>query len=918
VKITIYLSLIATLVALFIVPTKVEAQSAISGLIREKISSKPLSGVTLVLLNLHDSSQTSITTNSQGRYSKASLSHGKYRLSTNYLGYKTEEQEIRIHHKPLLLDIELEPQEVAIAEVEITSPASIKMKGDTMEFDSKKYSTRELAEADELVAQIPGVLIDEEGNVSAHGEQVTRILIDGKEFFSSDPKIALKMLPADIIAKIQLIDEKSEQARFSGFDDGKRNKIINIVTKPDKRKGQFGKTIAGKGSGNKYALSSSYNRFNGDEKWGINLMGNNINETNFAEQGRGGSRRGNMNTDRGLAKTYAGALNYSNSLLDKSMDVSGDYNFRHSNTQTNTWSEIEYLTQKQANQFRVQEQVSDNTQREHKFNARVKWTIDSTNRIDFSPNMTYTDRLNSNESNHKTTLSKETLINSANRYSKNNNDNFSVGGSLTYMHRFAKKGRTASLHIGGNYNSNTAEALNLALISYYKENLLSRIDTNNNKSNTEGQGSGFNSRLSVTEPLSLYSRLQANYTFRNTSNSSNRETYAFLIETGQLGELKERLSNAFKNDYNYHSAGIAYIYNKQEALRLQIGANYQHGVRLNNRTVPILLRTTADYSSFLPAFALVYKINPQRNLEFNYNTQTNTPSINQLQDFVNNQNELRISNGNPNLNQEYNHTIKFQYRAIRKETGRTWTTHLTVDLIQHKIANSILMTDTTMVLFDNIVLGAGGQYTVPINVNGAYNIRLNNSYGAPIKKWKVNFQSNSRLYLYNDISQINGILANSANYGFDQTVGLNSNFSKQYIIGLSYTLDGRFTQNPIAATRKYQIFNHRLHNTINIELFNRFVASSTLIYVYNGGILDAPGIQTILWNSALGYKLLSRKNAEIAVKGYDLLNNVQNINRRVNENTISNIISNTLSRYFMLTFTYDLRQFGNKTTLSPK
>jgi len=886
------------------------AQNSISGSITEITKSKALSGVTLTLINKIDSSKTDFSTNTNGIFSKTNIPNGKYSLTTNYIGYKNESVDLELSGKPISHSFRLEPNEISIEEVEIQGPQALTLKGDTMEFDAQRFSTREYADADELVTQIPGIIIDEDGNVTAHGENITRIIVDGKEFFSSDPRIALKTLPADIIAKIQLIDEKSEQAKFSGFDDGKRSKIINIVTKPDKKTGKFGKTSIGKGDGNKFAINANLNGFNADEKYSINILTNNINETNFAEQGRGGGRRGNSNTERGLSKTYAGAANYTNTLLKKTMELSADYNFRSMNTLTNSYSETEYLTERQANQFRLQDQLSDNLQKEHKFNARVKWDLDSTNRLDFSPNFTYTSGLNNLTSISETTISKTSPINKSDRYNEAQNENLNIGGSLTFMHRFKKKGRTISLNAGGNYSSHDATGLNLAITSYFRNSSLTRIDTNNNKSLTNGYGSGFNSRLSFTENISDYSRIQANYNFRNTASYSDKETFEFLAETGQLGELRDRLSNEFRNDYNYHSAGLSFIYNKKDSLRLQVGLNYQHGIRVNDRIVPTTIKTKADFNSLLPQFTAVYKFSKDRNMELNYHTQTNTPSINNLQDFVNNQNELRITNGNPNLEQEYTHTFKFQYKDINKTSGRSLTTNLTVDFVNDKIVNSVFMTDTTIVLFDDIILGAGGQYTVPINVNGAYSARLNNSYGLPIKKLKINLQTNTRLFFNNDLAKINGDLVNSKSYGFGQTLGLNSNISKQYIFGISYTIDGRITDNPISRVNRYKIFNHKINSNATVELYKKVVLSSNIMYLFNGGILGEPGIKTTLWNASIGYKILARKNAEISIKGFDLLNNAQNINRRVNENNISSVISNTLNRYFLMSFTYNLRNFG--------
>ncbi|MGH2623381.1 MAG: outer membrane beta-barrel protein, partial [Sphingobacterium sp.] len=516
-----------------------------------------------------------------------------------------------------------------------------------------------------MVAQVPGVTIDEEGNVSAHGEPVGRILVDGKEFFSTDPKIALKTLPADIIDKLQIIDEKSEQARFSGFDDGKRTKVINIVTKPDKRKGYFGKVNAGKGDGDKFGISSSLNSFNGDEKISINIMGNNINETNFAEQGRGGSRRGNNNTDRGLSDTYAAAANYTNTFLDKKLELNGNYNFRNTSTYTNTLSDIEYIMGSRANQFQHQQQIANQGNQEHNFRSRLKWDIDSINRLDFSPSITYntSDRMNSSVSQMSKGEERD-LLNTSDRNNNNENSNFNFGAGLTFMHRFKGKGQTITLSMDGNKSTNDALGKTLAFNEYYKDAELNRIDTNDRESITYGYGSGFNSRLAYAHSISRYSRIQMNYGFRTTSNYADRKTLEFLAETGQYEELNERLSNEFRNDFNHHSTGISYGYNKQDTLRIQVGLNYETGIRVNDRTVPIALRTTADFSSLLPEFSTTYFFTKERNLEFNYNTATNTPSIDQLQDYIDNANELYIRNGNPNLKQEYSHRLRFQYRDV--------------------------------------------------------------------------------------------------------------------------------------------------------------------------------------------------------------------------------------------------------------
>lgn len=889
-----------------------QAQSIVSGKVQDKTKANPLQDASIQLLNLKDSTVRSAKSNDKGAFSFERVNPGRYQLSGTLLGFKKFEQQLDVNKATQSVVLELEPGEIIIEEITIAPAPNVAVRGDTLEFNSRNFATREYADADEMVAQVPGVTIDEDGKVSAHGEEVTKIMVDGKEFFSTDPKVALKTLPADIIDKLQIIDEKSEQSKFSGFDDGKRSKVINIVTKPDKKKGLFGKFNAGKGDEDKFSLNTGVNAFRGDEKVSINIMANNINETDFSEQGRGGFRRGNNNTDRGLSDTYAAAANYTNTFLDKKLEVNGNYRFRSSNTITNTLSDVEYTTGTRANQFQKQQQEGENGNSEHNLRGRLKWDIDSMNRLDINPNLSYTNRdiFNSSVSNMMKEGSEP--LNNSDRKFNNNNSNFSFGGSLTYMHRFRKSGQTISLNLDGNKSSNEALGRTLAFNQYYKNAMLDRIDTNNRESITNGYGSGYNGRLSYTYNLSKISRFQANYGFRNTSNYSDRKTMEFLAETGQFDELNERLSNEFRNDFNHHSAGISYAYNKQDTFRFQIGINYERGIRTNDRTFPIDLKTTADFGAFLPEMTVVYFFTKERNLEFNYNKQTNTPSIEQLQDYIDNSNELFLRNGNPNLNQEQSHRLRFQYRDVNRKNGRSFTSNINFDYINDKIIMNTMTTDSTITLFDDIILGAGGQYAVPENINGVFQLRANNNYGLPLKKLGFNLNLNNNLFYNRNYAILNKELMPNHSYGFSQHVGIYTNFSKKIIIGFNYNLNMNFTNNPMSEISHYQITNHRVSNTFILEFFKNMTLSYNYSYLYNGGVMGAEGISTNLLNASIGYKVFKKKNAEISLKAFDLFNNAKNINRRVSEISISNITSNTLTRYFLLSVSYNLRNFGGR------
>ncbi|OYD45735.1 hypothetical protein CHU00_10330 [Sphingobacterium cellulitidis] len=888
------------------------AQVNISGNIQDKTKGNTLQDASIQILNLKDSTIRTAKSNDKGVFAIQKVTIGRYKITGTLLGFKKVEKTIEVKSSMPPILLEMEPGEIVLEEITIAPSPNVAVKGDTLEFNARNFATREYADADEMVAQVPGVTIDEDGKVSAHGEEVTKIMVDGKEFFSTDPKVALKTLPADIIDKLQIIDEKSEQTKFSGFDDGKRSKIINIVTKPDKRKGVFGKFNAGKGDSDKFTINSGVNAFRGDEKISINLMANNINETEFSEQGRGGFRRGNNNTDRGLSDTYAAAANYTNTFLDKKLEVNGNYRFRNSSTFTNSLSDVEYTTGSRANQFQNQQQTGDVGNIEHNLRGRLKWDIDSMNRIDINPNLSYT-KSDANRSS-VSSMSKDRTepLNNSDRNFQNNNTNFNFGGGMTYMHRFKKAGQTISLSFDGNKSTNDALGKTLAFNQYYKDAVLDRIDTNNRESVTYGYGNGYNGRLSYTYNVTKISRLQANVGLRNTSNYSDRKTMDFLAETGQFEELNERLSNEFRNDFTHQSAGFSYAYNKQDTFRFQVGINYEHGYRVNNRTVPINLRTTANFGAFIPEMTVAYYFTKERNIEFNYNAGTNTPSIDQLQDYIDNSNELFVRNGNPNLSQEYTHRFRLQYRDINRDNGRSFNSSFNFDYTNNKIINSTMTTDSTITLFDDIILGAGGQYVVPENINGVFQLRANNNYGLPLKKLGFNLNLNNNLYYNRNYAILNDVLMPNHSYGFSQHVGIFTNFSKKIIVGFNYNLNMNFTNNPMSEVTHYQITNHRISNSLNLEFFKNMTLGYNYSFFHNGGILGAEAISTNLLNASIGYKILKKRNAEISLKAFDLFNNARNINRRVSEISISNITSNTLTRYFLLSLNYNLRSFGGR------
>ncbi len=427
-----------------------------------------------------------------------------------------------------------------------------------------------------------------------------------------------------------------------------------------------------------------------------------------------------------------------------------------------------------------------------------------------------------------------------------------------------------------------------------------------------GDNNGFRSKIAYTEMLGKYSRLQENYTFRNTARYSDRRTYEFLAETGQLGELKNRLSNEFRNDFVYHSGGVSYLFNKKDSIRFQIGLDYQTASQVNDKLFPNILTTKSRFNSLLPNLNFQYNFNKDTRVEFRYNAKTNTPSIEQLQDFIDNQNPLRISSGNPDLKQEYDHNLVVQFRSINKGSGRSFTSDITADFIEHKISNTIFTTDSAFTIAADVILGPGGQYIRPENFNGVYNLKWQNSLGYRLEPWKLNFNLNNNLYFNQNYTLLNLEKVNAQTYGLSQRVGVNTAFSKDVIIGLDYNGNIAFSKNSASEKSNYSVYKHTIGNSIALTLLKTWTLNSTFNYLYNGSILNSPSTTSLLWNVSIGKKLFKRRNAEINLTVFDLFNDNKNINQQVNDLWVRVSQSNAITRYAILSFTYHIRGLGRK------
>ncbi|MEM6380013.1 MAG: TonB-dependent receptor, partial [Bacteroidota bacterium] len=660
------------LVSLFLCPYLSFSQTAeIKGTIQDTTAA-PLSGASVVVLNAQDSLLEKFAiSEANGDFIIKRLGKGEYILQVSFLGYQTYSQGISVSTDQDVGNIVLKPviQDMDAITVE-AERIPIEIDGDTIKYNADAFDTRPNANVEELLKKLPGMEVARDGSIKAQGEDVSKVLVNGKEFFGKDPKIATKNLPADIVDQVQVFDEQSETSRFTGVDDGEREKTINLSLKKDKSKGWFGNFEGGYGTENRYNGKANLNRFT--DKMQFSTLGrlNNVNEQAFTIQdyfdlmgGMSAALSGGLminpselgisfNGDdrrQGFLTTGSLGSNLNYDFSEKS-DLSINYFYNtFDKDEDRTVSRNSFLGEGQffnTDETSFQNSVNNN----HRLNARYKYKIDSTQNIQLRLNMGLNDRLVDRQRFQETFLNEQQFQNSSDQTNRITNDNYDWNANALYRKRFAKKGRSFVSNL--NFGQKGADGLNLIEAA----NIFGSIaDDLNQEQIVDNSQWNYDGRFTFTEPVGKGKYLAFNYRRRNYEERMDKDF--FDIVAGQLVR-NDFLSNQFISDYIFNQGGLALQWNaKKSKLRLSLAAQQ---ARLIGDFLSEFPNVNRRFNNLLPGLNWNYEFNGSKSLTINYNTNVSEPTIQQLQPVVDNSNPLSIYVGNPNLKPAYNHNVRIQ------------------------------------------------------------------------------------------------------------------------------------------------------------------------------------------------------------------------------------------------------------------
>jgi len=817
--------------------------------------------------------------------------------------------------------------------VNIVSVNPVKLKEDTIEFATAAYKVQDGAPVEDMLKKLPGVDVDKDGNVTAQGKTITKVRVNGKDFFNGDVKTATQNLPANIVQNVQIIDDYGDQANLTGLKTGEPEKILNINIRPDKNYGYFGQvnlgngadaqnSVVGKNEADRYLASGSLFKFNGDQQIAALANLNNTNANLFSFGGGGprgggpggggpGGGGGNSANSNGITTTRSAGLNYRDQW-GKKVSVYGSYSFSDNNVNTisSTIQNNTSLTSPSINNY-------SNTQTDgkvnHRFNLNIEYKIDTLNYLKISPTFTYAG-INTTQSQNSLLTQNGVLTSDYNLNSTLSSSSPNFGTNVLYNHKFITRGRNLSINASAGSTSLTQTQNPVYTYLTGAANApVNQLISTNVKLDSVGAA------LSYMEPLSKRSFLELNYAYHYGHTTSNKENDT-LATTGTRNRY-DLLSNDYAFDFITNRVGLNYRFIEQKY-------NYTLGVAVQ----PALLSgysaktgtdTRVTTINFAPTARFVYNVSRNQSFNFNYSGASNQPTYTELQPVTDFSNSLYPVQGNPDLKPEFNNNLSVRYNKFNFQSGNVLFAGLSFTQTNDKIvANTITYPQSYT---PNSKL-AGTILTKYQNADGFYTASGNYVYAKPWQERRYTLMFNGNISYSNNISYISNVAPATYELTTEKNTAKSINLTQglKFRTSIQDVIDAEVSSSYGITSTNNSLTQNNLNNnfrTLNLGVngknyFNKtwtlsYDFTKTLYYGYAGA--TNPNIL----NAYVEKKFLKQNVGALRLSAFDLFNQNTGFSTTQNGSFITQTESNRLGRYFLLTFTLRLQNFAGGTRPGP-
>lgn len=901
-----------------------KVRGSVKGAVADTAGKQTMEDATVSLTPEADSNNVQfVITDKHGAFQFRSLNPGRYKLLITFEGYMHVAKAFTVSSTNVNIDygtLYMLRITDKLPDLVIQSPP-MSIKKDTVEYNADMFATKPNAVAEDQLKKLPGIQVDASGNITAQGEKVQRVLVNGKRFFGDDPKMATRNLPPDVIEKYQVFDDLDDQSKFSGFDDGNRIKTINIVTKRDKRKGYFGKAIAGVGTDGTYNESISFHRFDNDQQISVLGEGNDINKQNFTIQdilGSSGSRRGGgggpaaatNQGGSGITTVWAGGVNYRDNWGPK-VDAYGSYFYNYNHVSTNTQSLTERF-------FDATQDTSNTTQRSssaiartnnQRVNFNLEDRIDSGDDLIFRPNIAFQTTSPNSSSVSSTVDQNGNPINSSTSSTYGSTSGFNINGSnLTYRHKFKKPHRTISLDLTGTVNNNQGNGYSNAVNHFYN---LDSIQNLNQYYVDTLRSVVLSPTLLYTEPVTRNSILEVDYNHTYTKTRAINDTYDYDDVQKGYTSFDSLFSNSYKFLANSDRVSLNYRIQNPK-YNFSMGSGVQH-TQFNSLNTTKDIDVSHSYINLTPTVNFSYSFSSYQRLRFYYMGRTGTPTPSQLQPLTTTSDDINYTTGNPNLKPQFTHSVRLLYSSFNPSTQNVLFATLNASTIVNDIQSEITPNEK------------GGQTSTYVNLNGTYNVAGYFDYGFSLKhpKSNLNFITNityGQSQTLVDSTQKPGNFQHdySRTTGLSEGVTWTTNIKKNFDMNLSTTSTYNIARNSLRPQQDFDYFTEVVDAEVTAYTNNGWLIATTFTYTYTDNQTPGYNASIPLISPSIAKELFRKKNGEIRLSMFDLLHENTAVSKSVSLNQVSDTRTSTLTQYVMLTFTYNLNNFaGSKQRRMP-
>lgn len=877
----------------------------VTGSVVEQGSDTPIEQATVRLLNVKDSAMVrGVVSTRNGSFTLKNVKKGSYLLHITFIGYDPLYQPLQITGKKNPVNVgklELSDGAIELGEAVVIGKApEVTVRNDTVEYNADSYKVTEGSVLEDLLKKMPGVEVDSEGKITVNGKEVKKVMVDGKEFFSDDPKVASKNLPAKMIDKLQVLDKKSDMAQMTGFDDGEEETVINLTVKPGMKQGWFGNAYGGYGSKDRYEGNAMVNRFVNNDQ--ITFMGgaNNTNNMGFSDlastmfsgMGGGGGRRGGFGAGSGITSSGNAGLNFSKEFKPDKLTLGGNTRYSHSDNDARSKSDRQNILPGDSSSYDNSEAMSRTKSDNFGVDFRLEWKPDTMTQLIFRPSFSLSHSMNDNFSDATTLDNERDTVNTNKSSNYSESNGYNLNASIDFSRKLNNKGRVFSATLSGGNSDSYSDGMNRSDIVYFNQTDALKNSIIDQRSRYDNKGFNYRAYVSWVEPIGHNNFIQATYSISQRKQEALKNVYNQDAD-GIYNVLDSAYSQSYRNNFISQRASLSFK-SQRAKFNYTIGLNLDPSYSSSENFVgdTTLSKITRKVVNLSPMAQFNYMFDKRTNLRIMYNGRTSQPSMTQLQPVADISDPTNITIGNPDLNPRYTNNVFIRFQQFTPEKQRAFMIMANGSYIINDIVSYTSYNQET-----------GVKTTTYKNVNGNYSGNVRMMLNTPLKNKKFSINSMTMASFANSNGYINEEKNTNRNLILSERGGID--FRSSYLdLGVNGNIRYNATSNSLQKENNQNTFNYGAGGYTTIYLPLDFKIESDVNWSTNSGYGDGFKQNEVLWNASASKSFLKNNQGTLRFKIYDILQQRSNISRSVTASYIQDSEYNTLGSYFMVHFIY--------------